>query len=170
MNKYQIYEQKGRNITSKAFENLYNIESINDEYSPLDLIITRKETMSKTLLRKYNKIAVEVKYREGLSSTSYPDFILEVQKYKSMLNEMSNYGCTTLFYINIFPGDSKIVCWELHRMSLKNFKKSKIMMNKSTCRSTTEKVEKECYMLTLEDPCVRIVDYSIRPKKKDSDL
>jgi len=152
--KLKEFEINERFLTSRLLSHIPTVASV--EYTKgriaYDAIV--KLTNQKTVL-------VEVKVRNCFEST-YPDYILQVDKLVNLLKYKKQNGYDFIYYINYFKNPSSsglrdCIIFNLgeraQRWKTDKPKVEKKWMNNETCVSTDYKVMKDVIMLTY-DPTI----------------
>lgn len=97
-----------------------------------------------------NNIIGEFKHRNINNHDDF-DWILEVEKYKAIINKKENTKDKTL-YINLFK-DDVILIWDLNVITEYNYRSTLKLVNKTTAQGFTqsgEKVWKHVFLLKNE--------------------
>lgn len=127
MNKYAKKDEKGRNIFKTFCSNhkwcIFKKNSKND-YSKWDNAYLSGDT----------KMIGEIKYRTQYNSSSFQDWMLEVDKLQSLQKlqrKMQSKGVKTkITYINHFK-DGKTLIWDLTDLDISKFDIKKLWLQKN---------------------------------------
>jgi hypothetical protein len=124
-----------------------------DKFSPYDACFIKTDDHGTILQR----VKIEIKIRDRV----FPDYILEPRKLKSIRKNCDylNDDEVTILYLNFTPENT--IIWNITDMDSQD--STKLMANKATSDSRTNKVNKDVIMLNPEDG-IRL-NYIIDPEK-----
>lgn len=140
MDNFERHENKGRRKLEAIFnssDKVAKYEFTTGKFDRLDCFTTGYSG---------NLTAYEIKDRD-ISSTLYPDYILEVPKYKALMAAYDD-GYTP-YYINFFA-DNTVILWDVSKIDITN-RVIKKPCTRTTAENYGNRVEKEVVLLRPEE-------------------